>query len=525
MKKITAPVEEMIRGLSDTHDNIEKMMKKIIQQGDEVNEKIDQHYDGLIQKLMEQKQQLKQQVHDMVSQKEKAVTTQLAELEHVQVDVLCMKELNDAVEKYFDQELLSVKKQVIDRMQKITDKYNLVYLPPVQPDIMKFVPNKDVLPQFGSIYSTARPDPHNCEAFDLPKYSINGKKTEFTVITNDNNGDRCSGDSQVSVQLGGVIDTTRVRNNNDGSYMASFIPQQVSGEMMLGVFINGQHIKGSPYSVTVKDYRSVNKPSKIVSNGGTMGRPWGIAFGKHGMWAVADWSKHLVYIFDGGDQLVRTFEGRDSEFHCPVGVAFDSDDCLYVVDSANHRVQKFTLDGKRLLKFGSEGSEDEELKFPNGLTIHNGKAYVSDHGNKRISVFQTDGIFYHTFGSGVLGKPHDVTVTSNNQLLIADHDHHCIHTFTLDGDYVGKFGSRGSGLGQLYNPFGVSADLYGFILVADTWNHRVTIYDKDGVFIHCFGCMGTAIGQFQHPYEIAVSANGNIYVSDHSNKRIQIFSS
>ena len=45
MKNITAPIEEMIRGLSDTHDNIEKMRKKITQQGDEVNLKIDQHYD------------------------------------------------------------------------------------------------------------------------------------------------------------------------------------------------------------------------------------------------------------------------------------------------------------------------------------------------------------------------------------------------------------------------------------------------------------------------------------------------
>ena len=87
----TAPVEEMIRGLSDTHNDIEKMRKKIRQQGDEVNKKIDQHYDGVIQKLMEQKEQLKQQVHDTVSQKEKAVTTQLEEVEYAPAEVLSMK--------------------------------------------------------------------------------------------------------------------------------------------------------------------------------------------------------------------------------------------------------------------------------------------------------------------------------------------------------------------------------------------------------------------------------------------------
>ena len=129
LKKITAPVEEMIRGLSDTHDNIEKTRKKIRQQGDEVNKKIDQYYEGVIQKLMEQKEQLKQQVHDTVSQKVKAVTTQLEEVEYAQAEVLNMKELNDAVEKSSEQEVLSVKKQVIDRMQQIIDKCRKVNLP------------------------------------------------------------------------------------------------------------------------------------------------------------------------------------------------------------------------------------------------------------------------------------------------------------------------------------------------------------------------------------------------------------
>ena len=55
----------------------------------------------------------------------------------------------------------------------------------------------------------------------------------------------------------------KLRDNNDGSYMASFVPQQV-GEVKLSVFLNGQQIKGSPYSVMVKDYTSVNKPTKIV---------------------------------------------------------------------------------------------------------------------------------------------------------------------------------------------------------------------------------------------------------------------
>ena len=524
LKKITAPVEEMIRGLSNTHDNIEKMRKKIRQQGDEVNVKIDQHYDSVVQKLMEQREELKQQVYDRVSQKEKAVTTQLGEVECVQAELLSMKELNDAVEKSSDQEVLFVKKQVIDRMQQITDKCKKVNLPPVQQAMMEFVPTKEAFPQFGILHSV---NSLMCEVVNLPKFIIKGNEMKIVIITKDDNGDRFSrGGDQVSVQLGGDNYTAQVRDNNDGSYKASFVPQKV-GEVKLSVFVNGQQIKGSPYSVMVKDYTSVNKPSKVLNNDGNMGRPWGIAFVKNGMWAAADCSNHCVYIFDGEDRLVRKIGSKGSgngQFFYPAGVTFDSDDHLYVADHANHRVQKLKIGGEYLLQFGGIGSSDGKLNYPKGLASHDHKVYVADSDNKRVSVFQTDGKFHHTIGSGDLRSPCDVTVNGNNQLLVADRDNHCIHTFTLDGDHVNRFGTHGIGRGQLNSPYGVAVDLYGFILVADTINHRVSIFNKDGNFVHCFGSRISAVSQFKYPYGIAVNANGNIYISDHDNKRVLVFS-
>ena len=446
LKKMTAPLEEMISVLSDTHDNIEKMRKKIRQRGDEVNMKIDQHYDRVVQKLMEQKEKLKQQVCDTVSQKERAVITRLESVECIQAEVLTMKELNNAVEKCSDQEILSVKKQVIDRMQHIIDKYKKVNLPPIQ-TTMEFVPAKTALPQFGKLCLL---DPCNCEVANLSKYIIKGRKTSVTIITKLNNGDRCStGGSQVSVQLAGVNGTTQVRDNNDGSYMASFVTQQV-GAVKLSVFIDGQQIKGSPYSVMVKDYASINKPTKIVNNDGNMGEPRGIAFAKNGLWALADYSKHSVNIFDWKDRLVRRIGRKGSgngQFNNPEGVTFDSDDHLYVVDKNNHRVQKFTTDGKYLLQFGGVGSSDGLLKCPRGVVSHDHKVYVAESSNKCISVFQTDGKFHHIIRSGQLGSPYDVAVNGNNQLLVADWGHHCIHTFKLNGDYVGKFGTYGTGRG------------------------------------------------------------------------------
>ena len=51
----------------------------------------------------------------------------------------------------------------------------------------------------------------------------------------------------------------------------------------------------------------------------------------------------------------------------PSGLAVDSEDNLYVVDTLNHRVQKFTKDGKFLMKWGRLGLEKVSSTCPGGF--------------------------------------------------------------------------------------------------------------------------------------------------------------
>ena len=527
LKKITDSVEGMIKNL--THDNIEKMMKKTRKRGEEVDKKIDRYYDELLQKLMKQKDEVKQQAHDAVSQKEKAMITQLEEVTSMQAKLMIMKELTDALEQSSDQETLSVKKQVTDRAHQLTNAYKKVKIQPVESAAMDFVPTKEPFPVLGHLFAYA--SPHTSEVNDLPRCTLVGKKVEFTIVTKDSNGDRyVMGGSQVSVQLKsftGDVTAGELRNNNDSSYMASFVAEQV-GEAKVLVCINGEQIKGSPYSIVVgRNYQAIDKSTKIVNNNGSMTGPWGVAFGRNGIWVVADWSNHCVYIFDDKDQLVRKFGSNGSnngQFSYPCGVAFDSHNHLYVADHGNDRVQKFDTNDNYLLQFGSKGTSDGQLNSPYGVTVHNDKVYIADSNNKRISVFQTSGQFCISFGSDQLSNPTDITVGANNHLLVADYSNSCIYTYTLNGHYLGKFGTRGSGRGELNTPCSLTADFNGFIIVADTCNHRVSIFDKDHNCIHCFGSNGSGNGQFRDPRGIAVSPNGYIYVSDISNHRIQIFS-
>ena len=157
------------------------------------------------------------------------------------------------------------------------------------------------------------PIPNNCEVTGIPPRSLVGGKIGFTIITKNQNNDRYSkGGSQIIVQVqlsrGGDVFSVEVKDNNDGSYFASFVTTQV-GEVKVSITIEGDHIKGSPYTFMVDkpNYKTMNKPRKIVNDDGKMGEPWGIAFGKDGVWAVAYPSVNCVAVFDCEGKVIRKF--------------------------------------------------------------------------------------------------------------------------------------------------------------------------------------------------------------------------
>ena len=66
-------------------------------------------------------------------------------------------------------------------------------------------------------------------------------------------------------------------------------------------------------------------------------------------------------------------------------MAFDADDNLWIVNSFNSRVQKFTKDGQYISGFGSKGSAEGQFEMPDGIDIDgNGDLYIADWGNNRV---------------------------------------------------------------------------------------------------------------------------------------------
>ena len=61
----------------------------------------------------------------------------------------------------------------------------------------------------------------------------------------------------------------------------------------------------------------------------------------------------------------------------------------------------------------------------------------------------------------------------------------------LDEEYLGHFGSYGSGDGQFTWPNSIAVDRDGNSYLSDEWLNQVTVYDADGAFLRKFGVEGT----------------------------------
>ena len=206
-------------------------------------------------------------------------------------------------------------------------------------------------------------------------------------------------------------------------------------------------------------------------------------------------------------------EGR---LNGPNGLAFDSDDNLYVVDSRNDRVQKFTKDGGFLLGWGDSGAGEGQFNRPWGITIdHKGDVYVADWGNDRVQKFSPDGEFLMSFGSsqdeaGSLNRPADVAVDSDGDVYITDWGKRKVRIYDPDGDVLAALHGDAteiskaaeyalnrnpevfarafqrakdlSQVGRFKRPTGIAVDQEDRIIVTDNPG-RLQIYIKDKGYV------------------------------------------
>ena len=231
-------------------------------------------------------------------------------------------------------------------------------------------------------------------------------------------------------------------------------------------------------------------------------------------------------------------------FRNPVAVALGADDSMYVVN----RSYEYRPDGKRITictvdedyigEFArgvhTAGvtdivTEDGSLIWPTSVALDQaGNVYVAAEWLNRISIFTKDGEWVGKWGTegsgdGAIKSPSGMVFDADDNLLLVDSQNNRVQRFTKDGKFISSFGSQGSGDGQFNLPWGIDVDSDDYIYVADWRNDRIQKFTKDGAFLMAFGSSGSEPGEFNRPTGVAVDRTGMIYVADWGNERMQMF--
>jgi DNA-binding beta-propeller fold protein YncE len=212
---------------------------------------------------------------------------------------------------------------------------------------------------------------------------------------------------------------------------------------------------------------------------------------------------------------------------------------VYVADTWNHRIQKFSASGTPLTMWGTPlydptTTDPFAVWGPRGIAVDaKGRIFVADTGNKRILVYDANGNFILQIGNeglsiGQFEEPVGLAFDSQGNLYVADTWNQRVQVFTptengstysplLQWDISGWYGE------SLDNKPYLATDNQGNIFVTDPESYRVLEFTTNGAFVRTWGEYGTSAENFGLVAAIAVDGEGHVWVSDSANNRLMRF--
>lgn len=267
----------------------------------------------------------------------------------------------------------------------------------------------------------------------------------------------------------------------------------------------------------------------------------------------------------------------------PKGIAVDSAGNLWVADTTNSRVLKFSrpvsngenavlvLGKANFTTYDDNWEEPEKkLSFPDGVFVDSsGNVWVADTGGSRVVRFSNPAVNeaaadlvlgqegfetaganrgLGTAGANTLYGPKAVTADGAGNVYIADSGNYRVLKFDLSASTInavavwGQASFNGSSSNQgrgwsaigpdtLSGPYGIALDGADGLYVSDQGCSRVLKYSLSGSTYNAVMALGQpsltsndyysvpSSKTLETPYQVAVDASGNIWVCDNYNSR------
>jgi len=309
---------------------------------------------------------------------------------------------------------------------------------------------------------------------------------------------------------------------------------------------SGAGIDGSTvYVADSGNHRIINTVTStvIAGNGGpgttldALNFPSSVTFAEHSVDAKHTKALRYAYVVDAGNHRVirfpinvkskpgeyprgqvvvgRTDKAGSGKYQLdnPKGAAFDKDGNLFVADTNNNRIMKYTaksvqqaaVDPATGMAMGEMVTALRSLKNPNSVMFDNdGNMYVSDAGNNRVVKWRKAHLRANGKGTGVsMGEvvadikgPSGIAFDGENNMFVSSYSGNQVLKWesgeirskvgsnrteaAVQGNRVSGTAKSGTDKQSLFNPSGVVFTRVGDLIVVDKTNNRLQDFREMG---------------------------------------------
>lgn len=271
---------------------------------------------------------------------------------------------------------------------------------------------------------------------------------------------------------------------------------------------------------------------------GDLSSPKGLDVSKDGSIFVADTNNNRIQQFSPTGEILNIWGTYASVIDGPApggtlnqpwDVAVSDDGFVYVADTFNHRIIKFSNSGQFIKMIGvfAQGTNPDSLWGPRGIVIDPlGNVLITDTGNKRVVVYDSDLNYITQFGSagidsGQFDEPVGIAISANGEVAVADTWNRRVQIFRPDESGliyspIGEF-SVEAWFGQSLDnkPF-LTFSPYGTILLSDPEGARILEFTLGGEFVRGWQDLSISSDLFSQPYGLDYDPAGNLWVADAS---------
>ena len=275
------PIKQQLDIVSQAVAEVDARSTRLAENGDSIKRDIQVATNEFIRALKAREQQLMAEVDQIVGQTSKTLAAQSDHYQLTQTQLAsCLEFVEESLRTGSPQEVLSMKKPVVERVQQMAKEFQPNHFQPGPEEIICFSHEQltDACKKFGET-SIVSIRPEKCYATgEGVERACPGKVATFTVHTVDKDGKMCEDPNvPITAELvshgGGATVKCQVARREDHTYQLTYKPQS-HGQHDLHVKVYGRPIKNSPYTVAVLRKTALDCQGIHVKSITGLNRPW-----------------------------------------------------------------------------------------------------------------------------------------------------------------------------------------------------------------------------------------------------------